>query len=84
MKNGNNEGTKTAKKRNVVLIYYRAYHGACLPAPVQQHINIGATAANYPVALAVKGVNPTSASLLSWEWYLREDSWQTLFMPYQN
>lgn len=30
-------------------------------------INIGATAANYPVTLAVQaGVNPTSASLLSW------------------
>lgn len=54
---------KRQKKRNVV--YLLPGLSWLASGAGSAAINIGATAANYPVALAVKeGVNPTSASLL--------------------
>lgn len=67
MKNGNNEGTKTAKEKGTSSLFITGLIMALASGAGSAAINIGATAANYPVALAVKeGVNPTSARLLSW------------------
>ena len=67
MKNGDGAEKKTREKGTSSSVFMTGLIMALASGAGSAAINIGATASNYPVNLAVaQGVNSTSASLLSW------------------